>query len=649
MDDGVKFNGRAAGRFALLAAAVGFASVGIAMIADGQSAPVERPSVLLITLDTTRADALGCYGAKGDPTPHLDRLAARGVRFENAFAPCPITLPSHTTMLTGLYPPEHGLRDNSPRALPSSVPVVTEAFKDEGYHTAAFVSAEPLARKWGLARGFRLYNDALDQRPSPLTPRERRGDDTTRIARLWLKAMAKSKKPFFLWVHLFDPHLPYAAPSSFRKRFPESPYAAEVAFMDDCIGDLLDALEEEGRLGSTAVLVAGDHGESLGEHGEPTHAHLIYGSTLRVPLICTWPSHWRDRGVVNQPVGLVDLAPTLYHLLGRVPPPHSGQSLLDVLAGKREEPDPRPLYAESLYDFLHFGWAPLYSVRAGSRHLIQADGNYELYDLESDPGESKDLVSDRPADLRPLKIRLARLRASLTEPPPSASGVLDAPPGYLQAPHAQPTLQKDADREGKRRIPMKAIGDVPTFEHVKNLSFRNDLKELSEAESRLAGLLEKDPDNPSYRYWAGRIQLARMRVLERTGGGSETVVKAVVEARECFTRTLNRRPSHAGAQNLLFYCLIMLDEPEPVIQGAATIIGQGYENRDTRLWLANAYLTRDEVGDLALADRENREGLKRFPDNPRLKKQREVIDRLLLKRQVDGRKREKAEKKGDLR
>jgi len=288
-------------------------------------------------------------------------------------------------------------------------------------------------------------------------------------------------------------------------------------------------------------------------------------------------------------------------------------------------------------------------VRVDSRHRIQADRSYELYDLESDPGESKDLASERPADLRPLKIRLARLRASLSEPPPSASGVLEAPPGYLQAPHAQPTLRKDADREGKRRTPMKAIGDVAAFEHVKNLSYRNDLKVLAEAENRLTALLEKDPDNPSYRYWAGRIQLARMRVLERTGGGSEDVVKAVVEARQCFTKALNRRPNHAGAQNLLFYCLIMLNEPEPIIQGAATIIRQGYENCDTRMWLAQAYLTRNETGDLDLADRENREGLKHFPDSPQLQKQREVIERLLLKRKVDERKREKAEKKDDPR
>jgi len=414
--------------------------------------------------------------------------------------------------------------------------------------------------------------------------------------------------------------------------------------MDSCIGQLVDALEEAGRLDTTVVLVAGDHGEGLGDHGEATHAHLIYGSTLRVPLIGAWPARWRKGGVVARPVGLVDLAPTLYHLLGRKPPRVSGRSLLDALEGRREEPDQRALYAESLYDFLHFGWAPLYSVRIGSRHLIQADRSHELYDLERDADESSDLAAGNPDDLRSLKIRLAQMRAALTEPPPSVSGVLDAPPGYLQAPSAKPTLKKDADREGKRRIPRNAVGDVATFEHVKNLSYRTDLKALADAASQLAGLLENDPENPSYLFWAGCIHRRRALVLDRAGNRGKESVDAVVKAKDFFTRTLNRRPNHAGAQNLLFSCLIMLNEPDPVIKGAGTIIGQGYENRDTRLWLATAYLIRNETGDLDLADRENREGLKRFPDNARLEKQREAIVRRLQQRSVDRRRREKTER-----
>ena len=592
-------------------------------------------SVLLITLDTTRADALGCYGAPENPTPHLDRLAARGVRFAHAYAPCPITLPSHATMLTGLYPPETGLRDNSPRALSPAVPLVTEAFQSLGYHTAAFVSAEPVHRKWGLRRGFALYNDAAEHRASRLSPLERLGGKTVDVALQWLEAALKSKnrKPFFLWVHLFDPHHPYQAPPPFADRFKDRPYQAEVAYADSCVGRLLDALEKARQLDETVVVVAGDHGEGLGDHGEATHAHLIFDSTLRVPFLFSCPDAWPGGRIIEDPVGLVDLAPTLYHLIDQKPPRVSGLSLLRALTGKRALPSLRPLYAESLYDFLHFGWAPLYSVRVGSLYLIKADDHHALYDLEHDPTARTDLSPDQPLEVRRLQIQLARMTASLYEPPPPRGGTLNAPPGYLQAPHAAPTLKKDANRSGKRRDPMDAIHEVSTFEQIKNSYYQSGLPELESARHLLGVLLEKDPENPSYLYWAGRLHVAMARRLDALKKPTERITSHFARARTCFEQTLNRRPTHSQSQNLLFFCLISLRDPEPVIKGAKVVLEEGYENRDTRFWLAEAYLQRNAPGDLERADQENRTARERFVDHARLDEQRQrILQRTILRK-----------------
>ncbi len=602
----------------------------------GDEAP---PCILLFTLDTTRADALGCYGAKGDPTPVLDRLARRGVRFENALAPCPITLPSHATLFTGLYPPEHGLRDNSPRALSPSIPVVTTAFQERGYNTAAFVSAEPVAEKWGLRRGFGLYNAHTNESPSRLTPPERRGGETVRVAGMWLKAMLSSRKPFFLWVHLFDPHHPYQAPEPHASRFPDHPYAAEVAYVDACVGRLLKILEDAGRLDDTVVIATSDHGEGLGEHNEQTHAHLVHGSTLRVPLIFAWPKGWKGGRTIREPVGLVDLAPTLYHLLDAKPPRVSGLSLLRALKGEESMPARRPLYGESLYDFLHFGWAPLRCVRLGPELLIEADKAVRLFDLSKDPGELTDLSLKESERVRPLRIALARLVGSFGAPPPGGSGALNAPPGYLQAPHAGPTLKKDAHLVGKRRIPMEAVGDVTAFEKAKQLSFSRKPASLHKALDLLDILLKRDPDNPSYRYWCGRTHRNLSKVLgKKPGARPEVLVDHLERAKKQFMKVLNRRPQHKGAQNLLFLCFLLLNDPKPVVVGAEEIILNGYENNETRFFLAQAYLPPSTLADLDRADLENREGLKRFPHGKMLRMQREEIDRLLLKRKVENRK-----------
>lgn len=249
------------------AAVVTAAAGGVWLWMPSASVQTARYNVLLVTIDTLRADRLGCYGYAGAATPVLDALAARGVRFATAIAHVPLTTPSHASILTGLTPLRHGVRDNGDFVLPDRIPTLAEAFHDAGYRTAAFVSGFPLDRRFGLARGFDTYDDHLphgeDRRRSAYV--ERPADQTTAAVRSWLEGGTPS--PWFLWVHYFDPHSPYEPPPDFAARFAGRPYDGEVAFVDAQIGVLLALLEAKGLAPRTRVLVTADHGESLGEHG----------------------------------------------------------------------------------------------------------------------------------------------------------------------------------------------------------------------------------------------------------------------------------------------------------------------------------------------------------------------------------------------
>jgi len=367
-----------------------------------------RPNVLLVTIDTVRADRLGCYGHAGAATPVLDGLAARGVRFATAIAHVPLTGPSHASILTGLGPLGHGFRENAGFALPAEVDTGAVVFGRAGYRRAAFVSAFPLDRRFGFDRGFTVFDDHLpkgnDPRRTPYV--ERFADATTDAALRWLgtpPAEGEAALPFFLWVHYYDPHAPYEPPGDLAERFGSSPYDGEIAFVDRQLGRLLRTLDEEGRLSRTVVLVVGDHGEGLGEHGEGTHGLFIYDSTLRVPLIVAGPGV--PAGRVSSTVARgMDVLPTLLDLAG-VPTPAAveGRSLRPALEG--HDLDDVPAYVESIYGEREFGWAPLFGWRTATRKFIEAP-RPELYDLESDPAESSNIAAQE-------QDRVARMRGSL--------------------------------------------------------------------------------------------------------------------------------------------------------------------------------------------------------------------------------------------
>ena len=380
-------------------------------------------SVLLITIDTLRADRLGCYGFAQASTPTLDALAGRGARFATAVAHVPLTGPSHASILTGRTPLGHGFRDNGGFVLPPDLGTAPEVFRQAGYRTAAFVSGFPLDRRFGMDRGFETYDDHLprgnDRRRTPYV--ERFGDATTDAALRWLDSPTPEGKtrPFFAWVHYYDPHAPYEPPGDLAERFRGSPYDGEIAFVDRQIARLLGALEQRGVLGRTFVLVTADHGESLGEHGEGTHGLFLYDATLRVPFLMAGPGV-PGRRVATTVARGIDVFPTLLDYAG-LPPQRDveGRSLRPAAEGR--EMEDAPLYAESLYGEREYGWAPLFAWRT-ARHKFVLAPRPELYDLEADAREATNRLGEHAAKAEELRLEL---EAALSQPVRSATAAVD--------------------------------------------------------------------------------------------------------------------------------------------------------------------------------------------------------------------------------
>jgi choline-sulfatase len=405
-------------------------------LGDALQGPAGSPAgprnLLLVTLDTVRADHLGAYGCAGAETPALDRLAREGVRFAAAASPVPLTLPAHSSLLSGLLPPHHGLRNNGAGSFPSDLPTLATRLQAAGFRTGAFVGAFVLDHRFGLARGFDVYDDEMERDASGGRglDAERRGDRVVDRALAWLQKEQTAGKPFFLWVHLYDAHAPYAPPAPYADRHPGKPYDGEVAFADAQVGRLLAELDRLRLTTGTVVAVAADHGEALGEHGELTHGLLLYEPTLHVPLLLRAPGLAAGK-VVATPVSLVDLAPTLAGLLGQplVHPAHplDGRDLSAALL-RGAEPPAGELYAETHYPEI-FGWSPLTALRRRDLKYIEAP-RPELYDLGRDPGEAANLASQpasRPestAQARGFAERLASLATSARTP--AAAPALDA-------------------------------------------------------------------------------------------------------------------------------------------------------------------------------------------------------------------------------
>jgi len=363
-----------------------------------------RPlNVVLVTLDTLRADRLGCYGYKNIETPVLDALARRGTLFENAIASAPLTAPSHASMMTGLNPTAHKVRDTGNFVLSPSHTTLAQILRESGWDTAAFVGASVLKKRFGFHHGFAIYDDEMSG------PERGAGEVADRAIR-WLDS--QSGKPFFVWVHLFDPHLPYDPPSPFRERYKDRFYDGEIAYTDQQLGRFLDAVHKKSPPERTLIAVLADHGESFSEHGEYAHGVFLYDATVRIPFLMAGPGV--PPGLrVKQQARVIDLLPTVLDLLGsNAPPQVQGMSLTPTFTGKQMPV--RPAYIETLFSKINMGWSELRAVRTDRWKFIRAP-KPELYNLIDDPGETTNVIARYPNETKELRGLLESMAGSQSE------------------------------------------------------------------------------------------------------------------------------------------------------------------------------------------------------------------------------------------
>ena len=574
-----------------------------------------KPNVLLITIDTLRADRIG----RG-LTPAIDGLAARGVRFTNARATAPLTLPSHTSILTGALPPDTGVRVNGV-ALPVR-PTLARAFHDAGYRTGAFVGAYVLDRRFGLSGGFDTYDDRIPRGSSGamVLEAERRGNVVMDAALEWLARPAA--QPFFAWIHLYDPHAPYDPPQEFLQKAGGKAYDGEVAFADAQVGRSLEWLDRSGQRDRTIVVVTGDHGEGLGDHGEQTHGMLAYDSTLRVPLVISVPpgvgpgsldSSGLKAGDPETPASLADLAGTLLQAAG-VPVP---QGMRPGPLGKNGE-----AYAETKYPETA-GWHALSSIAFDQWKAIVSSEN-ELYDLRIDPGETRDLAGEKLAVIEGARKRLAELRAAKT--PDAAAVPTDAADRLRALGYVSGSSSAVSDTAPN---PAKHIAAWNTFER--------ELTRLSQDDARgalpgLAKLARAYPDSPVF-------QATYARALKDTGSVTKAVeiyqrlvarwpknaelyhdlaVAATAagmpaEAIRAEQASLALQPTNAAASNGLGLLLIQSGKSAEAVTAFERAVQDDPSNASYWMNLGNA---RRESGDAARAEQAYRTALDRDPRSP---------------------------------
>lgn len=558
--------------------------------------PRRAKSILIITTDTTRADHLSPYGADNVTTPNIQKLADNGILFENAESVAPITLVAHTSIMTGLLPPQHGVRNNGTHYVPKEVETLAERLKAAGYHTGAIVSAAVLEKRYGLDQGFDWYDDDLSEgrERSPRVVPDRPAEFTVNHALEWLNKLPDDGKPFFLWVHFYDPHGNYSPPPPYRDQFRERLYDGEIAYMDHEIGRLLADRHLRGDEVITTLLA--DHGESLGEHGENTHAILVYESTLHVPFIMHVPGG--PKGLrIDERITQVDLVPTLLDLLGmKEDPKFLGKTLVPLIEG-RGTYGPRPLYSETYLPYYTYGWAKLRALREGRWKYIDAP-TPELYDLKRDPRELSNLYKSEPGEAHDLTRDLKELLASIGNPEKETELALDSESmeklralGYIAAGN------RPLPARGDRPDPKDVIDIHTGLERARQLT-RDRL--YSQAIDILNGVMRRDPNN-----------LAAIQDLATNLRADGQLDKA----REVLQRGIELDPDYANLQ------MQMAD-----LEAASGELGKALELDDLALKLdpnmPEAYLRKSQHLRQAGKPEKAREaleaGLKRSPEHPLL-------------------------------
>ncbi|MFQ6103897.1 MAG: tetratricopeptide repeat protein [Candidatus Glassbacteria bacterium] len=518
-------------------------------------------NLLVITLDTTRADKLGAYGCTEIKTPNIDRLAKSGVLFTRAYSSVPLTLPSHATIMTGMYPPGHGVRNNGNYRLPEGVTTLAELLSEAGYRTAAFLAAFVLDSRFGLDQGFKLYHDSflnLESKAQTFEYAERDAGRVTELAVDWLK---DARSPFFLWVHYFDPHHPYIPPQPYGDKYRDAPYLGEIAYTDHCVGTLLDALKETGLGDRTLIVLTSDHGESLGEHLESSHGVFLYEGPMRVPLIMTLDGVLPAGRRVDDYVSLADILPTVCEVLDiNVPDQVQGRSLLDVIRGVEKQET--PLYMESRYPVENYGWSEITGLLwQGWKYLRVPEP--ELYDIEADPHEQRNLAGENHEMLTALDSLLSRTEGHI-------STAVGAQALHQMDEDARKRLESlgyvwnaDGGSTEEEADPKKMIGIMSETERGMVLFSEGNTEEAARV---FEGILELDPGNITAHNLLGLIlyklgepeeaMLHWKRVIKLNPGYVETYrnlgsvlrkMGRLEEARDAFLEAVRLNPDYTEA------------------------------------------------------------------------------------------------------
>ena len=529
-------------------------------------------NVIVITLDTTRADRLPSYGCRDVVTPTLDTFAARGIRFENCYAQTPLTLPSHTTLMTGTLPLFHGIRDNGGFFVPEKLKTMAELFKDKGYETGAFIAAYVLDSKWGLNQGFDTYFDKFDlskfKRVS-LGTVQRPANEILDQALPWLEE--RKAKRFFAWLHLYDPHTPYEPPPPYDKLYANRPYLGEIAFADSEIGRLWGWLESNGLLKNTFIVFAGDHGESLGEHEEQSHGFFVYQAAIHVPLIVVTPFP-KLQGVVSPEVTtLADVLPTVCDMAGLpVPAEVQGKSLLPAFFGRRRKETPLA-YSETYYPRFHYGWSDLKSVQDGRYKLILAPVP-ELYNVVADPREEKNLIYLEKKVYESLNAEAEAFigRASRNAYEVDVSKVDEETREKLSALGYVGSFTDPAKLKGKKLAnPKEKITVFNELSRAREMGFDG---KADEAIRIIKGIIATDPDVTEAYFSIGNILFQDRKFPEAIG---------------YFTQVLDRKPDDSFAAiniALAFEGMGRYDEAEKFLLGH---IGKGFTDPQFYFMLGN--------------------------------------------------------------
>ncbi|HEY3974419.1 MAG TPA: sulfatase-like hydrolase/transferase [Candidatus Sulfotelmatobacter sp.] len=499
-------------------------TAGLLLVPSLRAAVKPPPNIVFITIDTLRPDHLGCYGYKQIRTPNIDALAAHSVRFERAYTPVPVTLPAHTAIFTGTYPIFSGMHDFSGNKLNPSQATLAFVLKQHGYATGAVLGSAVLDSRFGLNKGFDFYYDHFDfnrLQESNLEEMERPGNVVADVALDWLGKNYKSS--FFLWMHLYDPHYPYRPPAPYSEQYKDRPYDGEIAFADAQVGRLIAFLKDKGLYENTLIVLTGDHGESLGEHGEKTHGFFIYNATLHVPIIIHLPGSDAPR-VVPELISLTDLMPTALQVAKfEIPAQVQGRNLLPLMSPKKDA-DVRSLYAETFLPRLHFDWSELRSVETDRYQYIQAP-KPELYDLSTDPAETHNLYSDKKAVAEELQARLSALIHQLSADQELAEKTgLD--PALME--RLKSLGYAGFSGGGKSTASDTSLADpkdrIDTYELISDAIAESQHGEYQPSTEKLTAALKTDPESVPVHYLLG-LNYYRLREFRLAVGEFQHVLK----------------------------------------------------------------------------------------------------------------------------